>query len=200
MTTPPLEDIPCVILCGGKSSRMGEDKSLLPFSSSNTLTQYQYKKLKKLFKNVYLSSKVDKFDFISKDELILDKAEVFSPIAALHSIFTKINSNKVFIITVDTPLVKLESINRIISESNDYDIAVAKTRRVHNLCGVFKKDKLLALTNKMLEEDFHKVGYLLQQVSTHYVEFSLEDEFINLNEKEEYKRALSIISKDNNSY
>jgi len=200
MNVPLLEDIPCVILCGGKSSRMGEDKSLLPFSSSNTLTQYQYKKLKKLFKNVYLSSKIDKFDFISKDELILDKAKVYSPIAALHSIFTKINSNKVFIITVDTPLVELTSINRIISESNDYDITVAKTERVHNLCGVFKKDKLLALTNKMLEEDFHKVGYLLQQVSTHYVEFSLEDEFINLNEKEEYKRALSIISKGNNSY
>ena len=43
-------EIPCVILSGGKSSRMGEDKSLLPFSSSKTLIEYQYKRLKPYFK------------------------------------------------------------------------------------------------------------------------------------------------------
>ncbi|NVJ54439.1 MAG: molybdenum cofactor guanylyltransferase MobA [Campylobacteraceae bacterium] len=200
MSMPPLEEIPCVILCGGKSSRMGEDKSLLPFSTSTTLTQYQYEKLKKLFKNVYLSSKIDKFDFISKEELLLDESKVYSPIAALQSIFEKLNTNKIFIITVDTPLVKLESIKKIIKESNNYDITVAKTSRVHNLCGVFEKDKLQPLVEKMLKEDFHKVGFLLKELSTNYVEFLDEDEFINLNERDEYQRALRIINKTNIIY
>lgn len=56
--------IPCVILCGGKSSRMGEDKALLPFASSNSLTQYQYDRLESYFKNIYISSKIDKFSFL----------------------------------------------------------------------------------------------------------------------------------------
>ncbi|RXJ91822.1 molybdenum cofactor guanylyltransferase [Arcobacter sp. CECT 8983] len=200
MNRTPLKDIPCVILCGGKSSRMGEDKSLLPFSTSSTLTQYQYEKLKKLFENVYLSSKVDKFDFISKEELLLDEAKIYSPIAALQSIFSKLNFDKIFIITVDTPLVKLESIKEIIKESNNYDITVAKTDRVHNLCGIFKKHKLQPLVNKMLKEDFHKVGFLLKELKTNYVEFLDDDEFINLNEKDEYQRALEIISKTNDIY
>jgi molybdenum cofactor guanylyltransferase len=71
-TFTPFE-ISCVILCGGKSSRMGEDKSLLPFSSSNSLTQYQYERLKPYFKNIYLSSKINKFDFADDNVLILDE-------------------------------------------------------------------------------------------------------------------------------
>ncbi|NCB12260.1 MAG: molybdenum cofactor guanylyltransferase, partial [Erysipelotrichia bacterium] len=50
-------DMPCVILCGGKSSRMKEDKTLLPFFNSNSLAQFQYDRLKLHFQNIYISSK-----------------------------------------------------------------------------------------------------------------------------------------------
>ena len=72
---------------------MGEDKSLLPFSSSKTLTQFQYQRLKTFFKNIYLSAKTNKFDFIEDNELILDtNKEIFSPILALDTIFDKLIS------------------------------------------------------------------------------------------------------------
>ena len=51
-----------VILCGGKSSRMGRDKSLLQIRQKS-LAQNAYEKLTPLFKRVYLSSKDEKFDF-----------------------------------------------------------------------------------------------------------------------------------------
>ncbi|EKN7424859.1 NTP transferase domain-containing protein, partial [Campylobacter coli] len=51
-----LENLNCVILCGGKSSRMGEDKSKLIFKNQ-TLTQFQVEKFSKIFKNVYVSAK-----------------------------------------------------------------------------------------------------------------------------------------------
>ena len=190
--------IPCVILCGGQSRRMGEDKSLLPFSNSNSLTQYQYDKLTPFFSEIYLSSKIDKFDFlINKDKyLILDKGEVFSPIVALQTIFKTIQTPKVFIITVDTPLVSIDSIEMLIKESINSDICVAKTERTHNLCGVFSIN-LEIFINQMLINDIHKVGYLLKNNNTKYIEFLNDDEFINLNNKNEYERAVSIISKSN---
>lgn len=185
-------DIPCVILCGGKSSRMGEDKALLPFSSKPTLTQYQYDRLKPYFKNVYISSKIDKFNF--NVNLILDKETVYSPIAALKTIFEKLkDESKVFIITVDTPLVNIATIEKLIKESSTYDITVAQTKRTHNLCGVFNP-KCLSQINKMLEKDIHKVGFLLKNMETKCVLFNNEDEFINLNDKQEYSRAKSFIS------
>lgn len=184
-------EIPCVILCGGKSSRMGEDKALLPFSSSNSLIQYQYERLKPYFKETFVSSKIDKFDF--QANIIFDKGEEFSPIVALETILESIDSKKVFIITVDTPLVKIESIEKLINKSANFDILVAQTEKIHNLCGVFDKN-VLSQIKKMLCEDIHKVGFLLKNVNTSTINFDDENEFINLNDKSEYNRAKLLIS------
>jgi molybdopterin-guanine dinucleotide biosynthesis protein A len=184
--------IPCVILCGGKSSRMGEDKALLPFDSKTTLTQYQYDRLKPHFKKVYISSKNNKFDF--NCNLIFDDNEIYSPIVALKSIFEVLQSeDKIFIITVDTPLVKIDSINKIIDKSKSWDICVAKTIKTHNLCGVFSK-KTKETLDEMIDKNIHKVGYLLNNLNTQTVQFDNDDEFINLNNIQEYKKSLKIIS------
>lgn len=193
---PALSKIPCVILSGGKSTRMGEDKSLLPFCNSNSLIQYQYERLKDNFEDIYISSKVDKFNFLKKKEkyLILDKSEIFSPIVALQTIFKTIKSSKVFIITVDTPFVSIGSINKLINNPYKSDICVAQTVKTHNLCGLFSTN-LVEFINKMLIMDIHKVKYLLENNNTKLIEFIDDNEFINLNNKDEYQRSLSIISK-----
>ncbi|RXJ97687.1 molybdenum cofactor guanylyltransferase [Arcobacter sp. CECT 8986] len=186
----PHFNIPCVILCGGKSSRMKEDKSLLPFANKTSLAKYQYERLKPYFNDVYLACKANKFDFHA--DLLLEDSDIYSPIVALNNIFTKLNSKKVFVITVDTPLVEISSISKIIEESNSYDITVAKTKRVHSLCGVFSNN-IKPLTIKMLSDDFHKVGYLLDNSNSKIVSFDNDDEFINLNRPEDYQKALSLI-------
>ena len=72
-----LFEIPCVILSGGKSSRMGEDKSLLPFSSSNTLIQYQYERLKPYFKEIYISSKTINLILLMKNLILDENKDIF---------------------------------------------------------------------------------------------------------------------------
>mgnify|MGYP005992398241 CR=1 FL=1 len=187
-------EIACVILCGGRSSRMGEDKALLPFSSHLSLSEYQFNRLKLHFKEVYISSNENKFNFLNEEELILDEnKDIHSPIVALNTIFEKLPNQKIFIITVDTPLVSIESIEKIVNESVDFDICVAQTERVHNLCGVFNSSISLT-TKKMIIEDFHKVGYLLKNNNTKIVQFDNDDEFLNLNNKIEYEKALGIIN------
>ena len=178
---------------------MGEDKSLLPFASSNSFTQYQYDRLKPYFKNIYLSSKVNKFTFINNEKIIFDEnKDIFSPILALQTIFKKLNNQKVFIITVDTPFVSLESISKLINESKDVDICVAKTEKIHNLCGVFSSS-ISESINTMVESDIHKIGYLLKNNNTKMIEFLNDDEFMNINNKEDYSNSLIFISKNNNS-
>lgn len=192
MTIKPFE-IPCVILSGGKSSRMGEDKSLLPFSSSNTLIQFQFNRLKPYFKDIYISSKNDKFDFLKdKTKLILDKnQEVYSPILALQTILEKFD--KVFIITVDTPLIKISSIEKLINSSNNFDITIAQTEeKTHNLCGIFSKN-INNIINSMIKDDIHKINYLVKNSKFQIINFNNEDEFLNINEKKEYEKALNII-------
>ena len=186
-------EITCVILSGGKSSRMGEDKSLLPFSTSKTLIQYQYDRLKPYFKNIYISSKVDKFDFLEKECLILDEnKDVFSPILALDTIFKKFQNQKIFIITVDTPFVSIDTIAKLIEESKDCDICIAQTEKTHNLCGVFSSN--ISLTIKtMIENDIHKIAYLIKKNKNKILKFPNNSEFLNINNKEEYEESLNYI-------
>lgn len=172
---------------------MGEDKSLLPFSSSNTLIQFQFNRLKPYFKDIYISSKNDKFDFLKdKTKLILDKnQEVYSPILALQTILE--NFDKVFIITVDTPLIKISSIKKLINSSNNFDITIAQTEeKTHNLCGIFSKN-INTIINSMIKDDIHKINYLVKNSKFQIINFNNEDEFLNINEKKEYEKALNII-------
>jgi molybdopterin-guanine dinucleotide biosynthesis protein A len=135
-----IEYIPCVILCGGKSSRMGEDKALLPFKNSNTLIEYQYNRLQQIFSDVFISLKKDKVNFTKN--IIYDKNQnISSPMIALDSIFESIKNDKVFIITVDTPFITKQTIEDIINNSQNHEITIAKTNgdKTHNLCGVFAR-------------------------------------------------------------
>lgn len=184
----PLFEIPCVILSGGKSSRMGEDKALLPFSNYSTLAQYQYERLKPHFKKTYISSKTNKFDF--EANLILDKdSDIYSPIIALKTIFETLkDEKKIFIITVDTPFVKLSTMEELVSFSSSNDIVIPETQKTHNLCGVFDKSCLLFIY-KMIDKDIHKVNYLLKNSKTKVLKKASEEEFINLNDKIQYELA-----------
>ncbi|AYJ80923.1 molybdenum cofactor guanylyltransferase [Aliarcobacter cryaerophilus ATCC 43158] len=192
MNINPFE-IPCVILSGGKSSRMGEDKSLLSFSSSNSLIEFQYKRLKPYFKDIFISSKIDKFDFLDdKTKLILDiNQDIYSPILALQTILEKFD--KVFIITVDTPFVKLETIEKLINSSNNFEITIAQTlEKTHNLCGVFSKN-INTIISFMIKDDIHKINYLVKNSKYQIINFNNEDEFLNINDRKEYEKALNII-------
>ena len=188
-----LQELPCVILCGGKSSRMGEDKALLPFSSYTSLAQYQVERLKPYFKSVQLSSKTNKFDFHC--DIIYDTEKISSPLIALKTIFNTLEDEKVFIMTVDTPFVSLGTIGKLYASSKNFDITVAQSLRTHNLCGVFSKSILEKIV-EMVDDDFHKIGALLKRVNTSYVKFDDENEFLNLNTQDEYKLALKYYKSD----
>lgn len=193
-----LRNISSVILSGGKSSRMGEDKSLLKFSSDNSMCEYQYKKLLKIFDKVYISSKIDKFDFLNeKDQLILDRTDIFSPMVALDSIFERIEEEKIFIITVDMPLVSIEVINKLIevTKGSNYEVVIVKNNQDnrHSLCGVFDRS-IHSKVKKCLNSDIHKINYLINKCNYKELFFDDQDQFININTKEQYIQAQKLIN------
>ena len=116
--------IPCILFAGGKSSRMGEDKSLLPFGGFPTLTRFQYERLKRLFKKVYISTKTaDKFDFDA--DFILDPHDVdYAPTAGFVSAFRELDDERIMVLSVDTPFIGEDEFQTLM----DAEIAAAATR------------------------------------------------------------------------
>jgi len=187
--------IPCVIFAGGKSSRMGEDKSLLPFGSQKTLTQYQYIRLSKIFKNVYISSK-DKTKFNFEAPFIEDiKVDsIYAPTVGFVSIFEKLKDERIFILSVDSPFVEKDEIDKILSnDSLDMDATIAKTKfGIQPMCGIYHRSLEPKFLN-MLKTDNHKLEFLLKSSNTTFVEFKNEEPFLNLNHPHEYQKALSLL-------
>ena len=178
-----------VIIAGGKSSRMGKDKALLPFGAFPTLSQFQFERLKPWFKNVYLSAKENKFDFSCT--CIPDKTEVRSPLIALLSILETVEEEEVFILSVDAPFVGKDTIEKILSsDDGSYDAVIAKSPSgVQPLCGLYKKS-MLPFIYRQLEKNNHKLHALLSEAKTHYVVFEDDQPFTNLNHPFEYEKAL----------
>lgn len=179
-----------VVFAGGKSSRMGKDKSLLPFGSYQTLAEYQYVKLTPYFDNVYLSSKEDKFDF--ECIVIKDIAKEASPMIGLISIFETLQVEELFILSVDAPFVDEKVIEKILEyNAPEYDSIIAKSPDgVQPLCGIYKRS-ILPLAYAQLKKGNHRLSNLLALAATCYVPFEEDKPFTNLNHPQEYQKAVN---------
>ncbi len=182
-----------VVFAGGKSSRMGQDKALLPFANYPTLSEYQYHKLSTLFTHVYLSSKEDKFNF--KVPIVKDLYTQSSPLVGIVSVFETLDVDEVFILSVDTPFVTQEIIEKLFSYPKNYDAIIAKSSKgVQPLCGIYRRT-LLAQAKAHLTQDNHRLNHLLKVSHTKFIDFKDEKAFINVNTPQEYEEALRIESK-----
>ena len=178
-----------IIFAGGKSSRMGEDKALLPFGGYHTLTEFQHHKLSTLFQKVYISAKDNKFDFDCR--VIEDTYKESSPLVGIISIFETLNAEEIFILSVDAPFVNRDTIEKLLSHNaHDWDAIVAQSPSgVQPLCGLYKKS-ILPLAYAQLEKDDHRLGDLLRLANTLFVKFDEDRPFTNLNHPKEYQEAL----------
>jgi len=181
--------LPCVIVAGGKSSRMGSDKSLLPFSSFKTLTQYQLDIHKNDFSSLYISCKTkDKFDF--EANFIEDTKEFneYSPLIALYSILKKFNT-PVCILSVDTPFVNIEVYKKLFTCKEENDVVIANSPYgSHQLCAIYSP-RIVPIIEEQIKNNNHKIKNLLDKVKTKYVNFDSDEPFLNLNHPCEYERA-----------
>ncbi len=185
-------DLPAILFAGGKSSRMGKDKALLPFGAYSSLSEFQYKKLQTLFTEVYISAKEDKFDF--SVSLILDRYPQSSPLVGIISIFESLQADEIFILSVDAPFVDSTIIHTLIEQKGTADAIIARSPNgVEPLCGIYCRS-ILPLAQKHLKENNHRLTQLLQEANTTFVDFKEGSLFMNLNHPDEYKNALKIIS------
>ena len=181
-----------VIIAGGKSSRMQRDKALLAFGAYNSLAEYQYRRLKKFFSKVYISSKENKFDF--DVEVIKDVNKTSSPLVALVSIFETLELDEVFVISVDSPFIEKELIEKLYEENNiKHEVIVAESKiGIEPLCAIYKKS-FLAKAKIALANNQHRLQSLLNDLAVNKVYIEEEKLFMNLNYPKEYEEAKKLI-------
>ena len=90
-----MSEIPCVILAGGRSARMGADKCFLDFKAKS-LIEWQFEKMSKLFASVFISCKADKFGGkFGEKTLIFDENLEFLSQNSKNALNSNLNSNQI---------------------------------------------------------------------------------------------------------
>ena len=189
--------IPAILFAGGKSSRMGEDKALMPFQSYSTLSEFQYHKLQQWFSEIYLSSKTDKFPFTAK--VIQDTYQESSPLVGLISVFETLECDAVFVLSVDAPMVDGNVVKKLWDayqedvkreNSNLHAIIAQSPSGVQPLCGIYKRSILPDVKTNFNAHN-HRLKALLPKHSTNIVHFKDNTPFTNVNTKKEYLNLLA---------
>lgn len=198
------KDVTGIILSGGKSSRMGVNKSLLKIGDT-TIIERITKLMKSLFANVILISNTpDEYKFLNipiYEDVYKDKG----PLAGIHSGLINSETEKNFVIACDIPLLNEDAIKFIINFKSDRLAVVPKTNRfVQQLCGLYKKG-CLTETENLLSADSEEnrnaeqmkrkfsVLSLLERVDAEIIEIETqypgytEYLFMNLNTPEDYE-------------
>ncbi|WP_163555807.1 NTP transferase domain-containing protein [Helicobacter suis] len=181
-------EIACVILTGGKSARMQvqgkqQDKALLPFGTYPSLLAYQHAKMAHLFNQVYISAK--KPYALQANYILDERIDLFSPLLGVYSAL-KMLKQSIFILPVDMPLVKEETILKLCNNANKAGVIYAKSAQTFYLIGCWQPSMLEVLQHLQINTPMYQI---LTQGLALEVEEGLE--FSNCNTYTDYQNALA---------
>ncbi|GAA8248714.1 molybdenum cofactor guanylyltransferase MobA [Helicobacter pylori] len=197
MKNPIIDNIPCVLLAGGKSSRfiinnIQTNKALMPFESYSSLLEYQYTRLLKLFKKVIISAK--KLYELNAPYLLEKESDLFSPLFGIYNAFLTLQTPYIFFIAIDAPLVSLESIKTLCGIQN-FSVVYAKSpTKEHYLISLWHQSILNALSYALKTQNY-RLSDLVKNTSSIAIHFNQEEEFLNLNTLKDYELAVQILKK-----
>ncbi|GAA8940756.1 molybdenum cofactor guanylyltransferase MobA [Helicobacter pylori] len=195
MKNPIIDNIPCVLLAGGKSSRfitndIQINKALMPLKSYSSLLEHQYTRLLKLFKKVIISAK--KSYELNAPYLLEKESDLFSPLFGIHNAFLTLQTPYIFFIPIDTPLVSFESIKALCGIKNFSVIYAKSPIKEYYLISLWHQNNLNALSYALKTQNY-RLSDLVKNTSSIAMHFNKEEEFLNLNTLKDYELAVQIL-------
>jgi molybdopterin-guanine dinucleotide biosynthesis protein A len=176
-----------IILAGGKSSRMGEDKGLMLFEGK-PMIQYIIDTVKPLVDDVIIISNQEgynAFGYPVYADLIKDSGPLAGIYTGLH--YSKTAKNVV--LSCDVPFVTKEVIKELIDNCEEVDGVICENGgRTHQLIGVYDKSNADFLKDE-LENGQRKIKSVLQKLNFKTINLNHFDKkiFNNINSKDDIK-------------
>ena len=177
-----------VILAGGKSQRMGQDKSTLPFCGTNLL-HYQAVKFSEAGFQVAVSQKETPGYLTFPDQY-----HGRGPMAGLHAAFSQTEAACLFLLAVDLPAADPSlawAMAAYLQPEDDICVLRRQNGRVEPLFAFYRRSCLPA-AERLLKAGNGKMRLLLEQVHTHFLDanlfpaYNLDQVLYNMNDPADY--------------
>ena len=193
-----------IILCGGKSSRMGRDKATLPFGPELML-QRVIRLVSQIVapqRIVVVTAPGQKLPEIPTEIVVThDERQNRGPLEGLAAglRMTDKNVDAVYVTSCDVPLLVPAFIERMFELLQDHDIAVPRDGQHHHPLAAVYRTSVLEHVHQLLSADRLRPRFLFDEVNTREVQVdelrSVDHELAtleNLNHPEDYLTALAL--------
>ena len=201
------------ILAGGKSTRMGKNKSLLKIGE-HTIIERVVNLMKGLFKEVIIiTNQEDEYEFLGLP-MFEDIYNDIGPLAGIHSALLNTATERNFIISCDIPLMTADVIKYLIKYPTKKPITIARADNfIQQLIGVYAKNLVPTIENIIERSSALKdernpeqnkrgcsVLELVKSVDSEIIDIEKEyplyvpGTFYNMNRPEEYNFIKDIMS------
>ncbi|KAF5055724.1 putative molybdenum cofactor guanylyltransferase [anaerobic digester metagenome] len=194
----------CIILCGGMSTRMGQDKGSMLLEGKpmifhvletvadlvdEVVMVLRDEKRVEAYKNMLGSMKMDlKTDLKFCIDMKMDEG----PLVGILTGLTHIKSDKALVLPCDSPYISRTFILRMfqLSEVDEYDavVPVSYDGRIEPLHSIYKRSSI-DLIREILEDGFRDVRSLIKRSNVKFVDADIVDEtgrsFQNINRAED---------------
>ncbi len=183
-------DITGTVLAGGKSSRMGRDKSLLTLAGI-TLIERVVSALDQVFESVVIiSDRETSYDFLEVP-VCPDIFKNCGPLGGIHTALTIAKTEWIFVATCDLAFLTSDVVLSIVDRPLQTDVVITSTGSgIQPLCGAYSRRCRQSL-EEHLKNGQLSVFRFLQDISTLTIDISGNGlALTNINTPDEYTRAL----------
>ena len=195
-----INHIEAYILAGGKSSRMGTDKGLLPFREK-VLVEWIIEKLQQVFEKVTIISNNKEYKVFNID-VVEDIIKENGPAGGIFTALQHSKANKIFVVSCDMPFITKQSIEFIVEKSINSEITIPVfENKIQPLFGVYAK-QCFKQWQQLVEQKMTK----LQEMITHFNALKIDvtnhelfnkNVFMNVNDKNDLAKALQNFNHEN---
>jgi molybdopterin-guanine dinucleotide biosynthesis protein A len=180
-----------VILAGGKSSRMGQDKGLL-LLNNQPLVKHVIQTLKPITNQIIIISNNDDYKIFGYP-VFGDIFKGKGPVGGIHTALTHSQTKKNIIISCDTPFVSVELLTYLLKQSIKFQVTVAEfNNKIHPLIGVYHQS-IKSTFKSNLDKNQLKLMLVNQSLNCNIVKmdgkFNDKKLFYNINTPSDLKQA-----------
>jgi molybdopterin-guanine dinucleotide biosynthesis protein A len=176
-----------IIMAGGKSKRMGQDKSVLLINGTPAI-KHIFAQLRSHFDQIIVSSNNITEHSFDGVEIVPDEATGKGPLMGIASAL-RVSRNEInFVIACDIPEVDIDIVRQMLRESNGFDAVVPQTgpSQYEPLFAVYKKS-VLAEIDKSIAAGQYKIVEPLKNCKINYVDLPGDVRLENLNTMNDYR-------------
>jgi len=185
------EDATAIVLAGGRSQRMGTDKSMLPVDG-RPMIEHICRQLCGTFHRVLISANdTEKFSFLGLD-VIPDRVPDQGPLMAVASALEASDNELNLIVSCDVPEIKLAVVRRMLAEAEGADVVVPVTNdgKEQPLFAVYRRSARRYI-EEALECGGRRLSHIYGFCKVRFMELDDTGWFANLNTPADYERFRS---------